>query len=35
VGTVFRKDTDSLWEELFQASKRIRADIPSPLAVAR
>jgi putative transcriptional regulator len=35
VGTVFRKDTDNLWEELFQASKRIRAGIPSPLAVAR
>jgi len=40
VDTVFRKDTDNLWEELFQASKRIRADsLPhmggSALAVAR
>jgi len=26
VDTVFRKDTEGLWEELFQASKRIRAD---------
>jgi putative transcriptional regulator len=30
VDTVFRKDTDSLWEELFQASKRIRADEEHP-----
>jgi putative transcriptional regulator len=27
--TVFRKDTEGLWEELFQASKRIRAQIPA------
>ena len=26
VDTVFRKDTDNLWEELQQASRRIRAD---------
>jgi putative transcriptional regulator len=37
VDTVFRKDTDSLWEELLQASKRIRAGLPhlDPIAVAR
>jgi putative transcriptional regulator len=28
IETVFRKDTDGLWEELLQASKRIRADAP-------
>jgi putative transcriptional regulator len=36
--TIFRKDTEGLWEELLQASKRIRADrVPahSPLASAR
>src|SRR4051794_38320170 len=27
--TVFRKDTEGLWEELLQASKRIRADATS------
>jgi putative transcriptional regulator len=27
--TVFRKDTEGLWEELFQASKRIRAQTPA------
>jgi len=33
---VFRKDTDGLWEELLQSSKRIRAGAPAPLfAVAR
>ncbi|HYG54623.1 MAG TPA: YqgE/AlgH family protein [Burkholderiales bacterium] len=37
VNTIFRKDTDGMWEELFQASKRIRAElVPVPsLAVAR
>ena len=35
VDTVFRKDTEGLWEELFQASKRIRADREKlPLASA-
>jgi putative transcriptional regulator len=37
--TVFRKDTEGLWEELLQASKRIRAEFPASepaaLAVAR
>jgi putative transcriptional regulator len=38
--TIFRKDTDGLWEELQQQAKRIRADggasaAPAPLAVAR
>jgi putative transcriptional regulator len=32
VDTVFRKDTEGLWEELLQQTKRIRADAPSPLA---
>ena len=38
IETVFRKDTEGLWEELFQASKRIRAGLPTfvpALAVAR
>ena len=38
IDTVFRKDTEGLWEELFQASKRIRAEFRSSvpaLAVAR
>lgn len=37
VDTVFRKDTESLWEELLQSTRRIRAasPLPSPLAVAR
>ena len=35
VETVFRKDTDSLWEELHQQTKRIRADAAPSLAVAR
>ena len=30
LGTVFRKDTDGLWEELQQASRRIRAELPAP-----
>ena len=29
VETVFRKDTEGLWEELQQATKRIRAEAPS------
>ena len=29
--TVFRKDTEGLWEELQQASKRIRAELRLPL----
>jgi putative transcriptional regulator len=36
--TIFRKDTEGLWEELLQASKRIRADrmpADTPLASAR
>ncbi len=28
IDMVFRKDTDGLWEELLQSSKRIRADLP-------
>ena len=32
--TVFRKDTDSLWEELQQASRRIRAGVAAPYAAA-
>jgi putative transcriptional regulator len=35
LGMVFRKDTEGLWEELLQSSKRIRAQAPSVLAVAR
>jgi putative transcriptional regulator len=31
VDTIFRKDTDSLWEELLQQSRRIRAESPFPL----
>jgi len=27
--TIFRKDTDSLWEELLQQSRRIRAGLPA------
>ena len=36
IDMVFRKDTDGLWEELLQSSKRIRAGSPEPwhLAVA-
>ncbi len=30
VDTVFRKDTDGLWEELLQQTKRIRAHAPLP-----
>jgi putative transcriptional regulator len=37
VDTIFRKDTDSLWEELLQSTKRIRAGDPAlrSLAAAR
>jgi putative transcriptional regulator len=37
VDTVFRKDTDNLWEELLQSTRRIRAGdvLPVPLALAR
>ena len=35
VETVFRKDTDRLWEELHQQTKRIRAHAEPSLAVAR
>jgi len=31
---VFRKDTEGLWEELLQQSRRIRAGTPSPQAAA-
>jgi putative transcriptional regulator len=33
IDTVFRKDTEGLWEELLQASKRIRAEMPLALVV--
>ena len=32
--TVFRKDTDSLWEDLLQATRRIRAEALQPLHLA-
>jgi putative transcriptional regulator len=35
VETIFRKDTDSLWEELLQQSRRIRAESAQPLLAAR
>jgi putative transcriptional regulator len=36
VDTVFRKDTDSLWEELLQQTRRIRAEAaPLPLLATR
>jgi len=31
---VFRKDTEGLWEELLQQSRRIRAGFESPQAAA-
>jgi putative transcriptional regulator len=31
--TIFRKDTDGLWEELLQQSRRIRAEAPPVLAL--
>jgi putative transcriptional regulator len=34
VDTIFRKDTEGLWEELHQSTKRIRADAPAPYAAA-
>ena len=34
VDTIFRKDTDSLWEELLQQSRRIRAESAHPLLAA-
>jgi putative transcriptional regulator len=33
--TIFRKDTEGLWEELLQASKRIRADVDAPGGACR
>jgi len=35
VDTIFRKDTDTLWEELLQQSRRIRAESPLPVLAAR
>jgi putative transcriptional regulator len=37
IDTVFRKDTEGLWEELLQSTRRIRAgdSLPLPLASAR
>jgi len=35
VETIFRKDTDSLWEELLQQSRRIRAESARPLLATR
>ena len=32
--TVFRKDTDNLWEEMLQQTRRIRADASVPYAAA-
>ena len=34
VDTIFRKDTEGLWEELLQSTKRIRAQGPQPYAAA-
>jgi hypothetical protein len=35
VDTIFRKDTEGLWEELLQSTKRIRAGAPPrPYAAA-
>jgi putative transcriptional regulator len=33
--TIFRKDTDGLWEELLQQSRRIRADAADPVLALR
>ncbi|HUQ76566.1 MAG TPA: YqgE/AlgH family protein [Burkholderiales bacterium] len=33
VDMVFRKDTEGLWEELLQSTKRIRAGVPTPYAL--
>lgn len=35
IGTVFRKDTEGLWEELLQQTRRIRAEAPALVAVVR
>src|SRR5580765_782353 len=35
VDSIFRKDTDSLWEELLQQSRRIRAESPLPVLATR
>ncbi len=35
IEVVFRKETDSLWEELLQATRRIRAGAPAGLLLAR
>jgi putative transcriptional regulator len=35
VDTVFRKDTEGLWEELLQQTKRIRAEAAHPLLATR
>ena len=35
VDTIFRKDTDTLWEELLQQSRRIRAESALPVLAAR
>ncbi len=35
VETIFRKDTEGLWEELLQQSRRLRAAGPNHLAAAR
>jgi len=35
VDTIFRKETEGLWEELLQATKRIRAETAPALAAAR
>jgi len=35
VDTIFRKDTDSLWEELLQQSRRIRAEAAHPVLATR
>jgi putative transcriptional regulator len=34
IDTVFRKDTEGLWEELLQSTKRIRASLQQPYAAA-
>jgi putative transcriptional regulator len=33
--TIFRKDTEGLWEELLQSSRRIRAEAASPVLALR
>jgi hypothetical protein len=35
VEMVFRKDTEGMWEELLQATKRIRAGSTLPSSLAR